>query len=224
MKSFRVYTEAKLSTSEKLNRNLKKGGFDADASLARIEAIRKKYAQPQTSEPKKEVKEDYHEIEKQLGPKATELQDREEVKRQKEHLTKKAKDNYELSKREGGGGAAAAKAVSYEKARDSIHSEEVEPIKEGMSARFRLAAALQREKQNRENKEAARKAREETAKQNKQSVKEDAGAMAAAPTNSVAGVAGSGDSRLPAGQREPGVSKKRNPVLKGMFTRKPPKM
>jgi hypothetical protein len=42
------------------------------------------------------------------------------------------------------------------------------------------------------------------------------------PANSVAGVAGTGDSRLPASQREPGVSKKRNPVLKGLFTRKPP--
>lgn len=172
MKSFKVYTEAKLSTAEKLNRNLKKGGFDADASLARIEAIRKKYAQPQ-SEPKKEVKENYDE-ESRLGPKATEIQDREEIKRQKEHLTKKAKDNHALSKREGGGGAAEAKAVSYEKARDAI--------------------------------------------------KEDAGAMGAAPTNSVAGVAGTGDSRLPASQREPGVSKKRNPTLKGMFTRKPPKV
>jgi len=32
---------------------------------------------------------------------------------------------------------------------------------------------------------------------------------AAAPTNSVAGVAGTGDSRLPASQREPGVNKKK---------------
>lgn len=174
MKSFKVYTEAKLSTSEKLNRNLKKGGFDTDASLARIEAIRKKYAQPQ-NEPKKEVKENYgsFDLENRLGPKATELQDREEIKRQKEHLTQKAKENHAQSKREGGGGAAEAKAISYEKARDSI--------------------------------------------------KEDGGAIGAAPTNSVAGVAGTGDSRLPASQREPGVSKKRNPILKGMFTRKPPK-
>ena len=107
MKSFKVYTEAKLSTSEKLNRNLKKGGFDADASLARIEAIRKKNAQPQPKEP---IKED------------------------------------------------------------------------------------------------------------------GAGGIGAAPANSVGGIAGSGDSRLPANQREPGVSKKRNPILKGMFTRKPPKV
>ena len=57
-------------------------------------------------------------------------------------------------------------------------------------------------------------------------VSEDGGAagMGAAPANSVAGIAGSGDSRLPASQREPGVSKKRNPVLKGLFTRKPPKV
>ena len=49
-----------------------------------------------------------------------------------------------------------------------------------------------------------------------------AGAVAAAPTNSVAGVAGTGDSRLAPSQREPGVSKKHNPKL-GLFRRKPPK-
>ena len=38
----------------------------------------------------------------------------------------------------------------------------------------------------------------------------------------VAGVAGSGDSRLASSQREPGVSKKKNPTL-GYFRRKPPK-
>ena len=57
---------------------------------------------------------------------------------------------------------------------------------------------------------------------NKRHMKED-GAMASAPVNSVAGVAGTGDSRLPASQREPGVSKKRNPTL-GYFRRKPPKV
>lgn len=50
-----------------------------------------------------------------------------------------------------------------------------------------------------------------------------AGAVSAAPTNSVAGVAGSGDSRLPTNQREPGVIKKHNPVM-GMTKRKPPKI
>ena len=45
-----------------------------------------------------------------------------------------------------------------------------------------------------------------------------------APTNTVAGVASTGDSRLPVSQREPGVSKKRkSPVMMG-FRRKPPKM
>ena len=43
------------------------------------------------------------------------------------------------------------------------------------------------------------------------------------PTNTVAGVASTGDSRLPSSQREPGVSKKRNPTL-GYFRRKPPKV
>ena len=40
----------------------------------------------------------------------------------------------------------------------------------------------------------------------------------------VSAVAGTGDTRLPPSQREPGVSKKRNPVLKGMARRKLPKM
>lgn len=56
----------------------------------------------------------------------------------------------------------------------------------------------------------------------KEFINED-GAVAAAPTNSVAGVAGTGDSRLPASQRQPGVSKKRNPVM-GMLRRKTPKI
>ena len=55
-------------------------------------------------------------------------------------------------------------------------------------------------------------------------VQEDGGAMVAAPTNSVAGVAGTGDSRLPASQREPGVSKKRNPVLQKLARRALPKV
>jgi hypothetical protein len=58
----------------------------------------------------------------------------------------------------------------------------------------------------------------------KQFFQEDGGmAVAAAPTNSVAGVAGTGDSRLSTSQREPGVSKKKNPTL-GYFRRKPPKV
>jgi hypothetical protein len=48
--------------------------------------------------------------------------------------------------------------------------------------------------------------------------------MAAAPTNSVSGVAGSGDSRLPASQREPGVSKKRTPIIVRLARRKLPNM
>ena len=40
------------------------------------------------------------------------------------------------------------------------------------------------------------------------------------PENNVGGVAGSGDSRLPASQQEPGVSKKRNPILMGIGKRK----
>ena len=57
-------------------------------------------------------------------------------------------------------------------------------------------------------------------------VNEDGGvAMAAAPTNVAgAGVAGTGDSRLPASQREPGVSKKRNPILQKLARRALPKV
>jgi hypothetical protein len=54
-------------------------------------------------------------------------------------------------------------------------------------------------------------------------IKEDAPAVAA-PTVSVAGVAGSGDSRLPASQREPGVSKKRTPLMMRLARRKLPNM
>jgi hypothetical protein len=56
-------------------------------------------------------------------------------------------------------------------------------------------------------------------------VSEDGGGaagMGAAPTATVAGIAGSGDSRLPASQREPGVSKKHNPIM-SFYKRKPPK-
>jgi hypothetical protein len=42
----------KLSTSEKLNRNLKRGGFDSDASLQRIKDIEAKYKKPKETEKK----------------------------------------------------------------------------------------------------------------------------------------------------------------------------
>ena len=107
-------------------------------------------------------------IEDRLGPKATKARDRMEIVRQKKHLDNKAKEYDDQSKRENGGGAAEAKAISFQNAKKAIHNEEV------------------------------------------------GGGVA---TNSVAGVAGTGDSRLPASQREPGVSKKRNPTL-GYFRRK----
>lgn len=40
----------------------------------------------------------------------------------------------------------------------------------------------------------------------------------------VAGIAGSGDSRLPVTQREPGVSKKKTPVMGNIKRRNPPQM
>ena len=61
----------------------------------------------------------------------------------------------------------------------------------------------------------------------KQFMQEDGGAGgagAAAGGASVAGIAGTGDSRMPATQREPGVSKKRNPVMGTLAKRKPPKI
>ena len=49
----------KPSTAERLNQNLKKAGFDADASRARIDAIMAKYKKPEPIKPeeKKDVKE-----------------------------------------------------------------------------------------------------------------------------------------------------------------------
>lgn len=58
-----------------------------------------------------------------LGPEATKSHDHEEITRQKAHLTDKAKENHEQSTHErmyGHGGAAEAKAKSYENARDNI--------------------------------------------------------------------------------------------------------
>ena len=53
---------------------------------------------------------------------------------------------------------------------------------------------------------------------------EDGGAGGAAGGMGVAAVAGSGDSRMPASQREPGVSKKRTPLMMRLARRKLPKM
>ena len=52
-------------------------------------------------------------------------------------------------------------------------------------------------------------------------VKEDGGAAGAV---GVGAIAGSGASTLPASQKEPGVSKKRNPVMGSIARRTPPKM
>ena len=51
----------------------------------------------------------------------------------------------------------------------------------------------------------------------KQFFAEDGGAAGAM---GVAGIAGSGDSRLPATQKEPGVSKKRTPIITRLARRK----
>ena len=52
-------------------------------------------------------------------------------------------------------------------------------------------------------------------------VKEDGGAAGAV---GVGAIAGSGASTLPDSQKEPGVSKKRNPIMGSIARRQPPKM
>jgi hypothetical protein len=250
-----------------------------------------------------------------LGPQATKQHDKEEISRQKTHLSNKAKEYYAQSAREGGGGAAKAKGDSFAAAKENIHSEEfkigdkvkpntgphageehevihvhadgrvnIKPTK-STHVKYHLGAAMaqphqltlsemdsqgykgtrddgnpwaaggkatpvkvkdvvkkgtsvldkamkkahpktwhdvdpnlgkQVDKMSQAEKVKKGLAHPDTLK--KKVVKEDGGAMG------VAAVAGTGDASLPQTQREPGVSKKRNPVLKGILTRKPPKV
>jgi DNA polymerase II small subunit/DNA polymerase delta subunit B len=106
-----------------------------------------------------------------LGPEATKKQDKEELRRQKDHLMVMSKQSQqradELGDESGMTGAFKSKAAAYAKLAHNIKED-------GMVG--------------------------------------------------VAGIAGSGDTRLPATQREPGVSKKNTPVMGNIRRRSPPKM
>ena len=58
IKTGKMNEDKKLSTAEKLNRNLKKGGFDSDASLQRIKDIEAKYKKPEEPKKSEQVTED----------------------------------------------------------------------------------------------------------------------------------------------------------------------
>jgi len=106
-----------------------------------------------------------------LGPEATKKQDKEELRRQKDHLmvmSNQAKERAEkLGDESGMAGAFKSKAAAYAKLAHNIKED-------GMVG--------------------------------------------------VAGIAGSGDSSLPATQREPGVSKKKTPVMGNIKRRNLPQM
>ena len=55
-----------------------------------------------------------------LGPEATKQQDAAEIKRQKNHLSDKAKEYYDQGAREGGQGAAIAKGITMDLAKKNI--------------------------------------------------------------------------------------------------------
>jgi len=172
-----------------------------------------------------------------LGHIATAQRDKEEIARQKEHLADKAKKSYEQSEREGGGGAARAKGVSYEAARDNIKEEDsladqilAAAKKAGLKAKLHTTTPEQDRRAT--NTMMRKRAEKDKAagikrpaglnvytrnKMSEETVNEEGGM-------SVAGIAGSGDARLPTDQREPGVSKKRNPVMKTMVRRLLPKV
>ena len=143
-----------------------------------------------------------------LGPEATKQQDAAEIARQKQHLTNKSKEYYEQGAREGGHGAAVAKGITFDLAKKNI-KEVKEPTGKLKNACWTGYTAVGMK--NKGGRQVP----------NCVPVKEDgAGGVAAGPTNVVGGgaIAGSGGKG-----GEPGVSKKRNPVM-SFFKRKQPKM
>ena len=58
-----------------------------------------------------------------LGPEATKKQDSDEIARQKQHLANKAKEYYDQGAREGGHGAAIAKGITFDQAKNNIHED-----------------------------------------------------------------------------------------------------
>ena len=143
-----------------------------------------------------------------LGPEATKKNDSAEINRQKSHLSNKAKEYYDQGAREGGHGAAIAKGITFDLAKKNI-KEVKEPTGKLKDACWTGYTAVGMK--NKGGRQVP----------NCVPVKEDgAGGVAAAPTNVVGGgaIAGSGGAG-----GEPGVSKKRNPLM-SFFKRKQPKM
>ena len=136
-----------------------------------------------------------------LGPEATKKQDSTEVKRQKGHLTDKAKEYYDQGAREGGGGAAIAKGITMDLAKKNI-KEKTELNEKGRCWT--------------DYKPVPGKKPFSPGSCEKVSEEGEGGV----PTNNVSGgnIAGSGGKG-----GEPGVSKKRNPLM-SFFKRKQPKM
>jgi hypothetical protein len=58
-----------------------------------------------------------------LGPEATKRQDAAEAKRQKSHMANKAKEYKDQGRREGAMGAAYAKGINFDLAKDNIHED-----------------------------------------------------------------------------------------------------
>jgi hypothetical protein len=154
-----------------------------------------------------------------LGPEATKKQDTQEVSRQKKNLDRLSNEYNKMSKDEGGGGMAKAHADMFSNTKKAIHHEHIEKVGGG----YEVESEHGNKNLGKTKTLAAAKKRLGQIEYFKH-MKEDGGAMVAAPTNSVAGVAGSGDSRTPASQREPGVSKKRNPIVNMLARRALPKV
>jgi hypothetical protein len=144
-----------------------------------------------------------------LGPEATKQQDAAEIARQKKHLGDKAKEYYDQGAREGGQGAAVAKGITFDLAKKNI-KEVKEPTGKLKDACWTGYTAVGMK--NKGGRQVP----------NCVPVKEDGegGGFAPAATNVVGGgaIAGSGGAG-----GEPGVSKKRNPLM-SFFKRKQPKM
>lgn len=143
-----------------------------------------------------------------LGPEATKKNDSTEIYRQKNHLSNKAKEYYDQGAREGGHGAAVAKGITFDLAKKNI-KEVKEPTGKLKDACWTGYTAVGMK--NKGGRQVP----------NCVPVKEDGvGGFAAGPTNVVGdgAIAGSGGKG-----GEPGVSKKRNPVM-SFFKRKQTKM
>ena len=141
-----------------------------------------------------------------LGPEATKQQDADEIARQKSHLSNKAKEYYDQGAREGGQGAAIAKGITFDLAKKNI-KEKTELNEKGRCwTGYKPVPGKKPFSPG-----SCEKVSEDG---------EGGGGFAPAPTNVVGGgaIAGSGGKG-----GEPGVSKKRNPLM-SFFKRKQPKM